>query len=322
MLWMKIKGRRILTAGVCSVLIIAFIWAIIWWVSCGRMPEPIQQQQGYNKGQDLSTQWRNTPAFKKRKGVALVVHGLNLKPERMDAIIIRLNQIGIDVLNVSLRGHGGNYEANKNIPEAEARLESFRTVDYPSWLQEVSSGFDEARVRATRKKVPLFFVGYSLGGLLGCDLVLSNPEKFFDAMILFAPALNIKTETYLLKAMMPFPNLVIDSLSPPSCRANTGTPMAAYKALFEAIDHFEKNINQQLNRPTLLFIDENDEFISCSGIRDMIANHKLDQWRLRIVRKDPEIGDKVSHHLIIDGDSVGKNMWGNMANDMFRHFKR
>jgi len=40
---------------------------------------------------------------KENKGVALVVHGLNLKPERMESIIADLNDERIDVLNLSLR---------------------------------------------------------------------------------------------------------------------------------------------------------------------------------------------------------------------------
>jgi len=55
---------------------------------------------------------------------------------------------------------------------------------------------------------------------------------------------------------MPFPNMVIDSLSPIYYRSNEGTPMAAYKAVFEACDYFNKNANDKLNKPTLIFIDE------------------------------------------------------------------
>lgn len=313
------KKCRLLILSTGFVLIIALTF-FLW--ECSQMTETVRQWHSYKEDKELSTQWRKIKPLKKRKGVALVIHGLNLKPEKMNNIIRYLNKTGIDVLNVSLRGHGGNYEANKNISEAEARLDSFRMVDYNLWLQEVREGYDMASQRARRKNVPLYFVGYSLGGLLGCDLFLSNPENSFDGMILFAPALNLKAETYLLKTMMPFPNLVIDSLSPPSYRANSGTPMAAYKALFEAVDHFEKNINQQLNKPALLFIDEDDEFISADGIRDMIRKYKLDQWRLCSVRKDPEVGGSVSHHLIIDPDSVGKKMWEQMTDGIARNLRQ
>ena len=95
--------------------------------------------------------------------------------------------------------------------------------------------------------------------------------------------------------------------------------MAAYKALFEAVNHFENNINRQLNRPTLLFIDEKDEFISCDALRDLIMKYHLDRWRLWLVEKDHEIGDNVSYHLIIDRESVGMNMWEHIKGAMARH---
>jgi alpha-beta hydrolase superfamily lysophospholipase len=210
---------------------------------------------------DDSSQWYKIRKTKKSKGVALVVHGLNLRPKRMQSIIAELNDAGIDVLNLSLRGHGNNYLKNTNVSVDEARLESFRSVTYSIWLDEMYKAYLKVKERASKKGVPVFFIGYSLGGLMGCDLILSHPDVFYERMVLFAPSFNITVESYLLKALMPFPNIVIDSLSPISYRANGGTPMAAYKASFEAIEHFEKNINDTLNQPTIIFIDEKDEFI-------------------------------------------------------------
>ncbi|MGA2330208.1 MAG: alpha/beta fold hydrolase [Syntrophales bacterium] len=269
--------------------------------------------------EDDSSQWFKIRRTKKTRGVALVVHGLNLKPERMQSIIAELNDAGIDVLNLSLRGHGNNYLKNMNISIDGARLESFRTVTYSSWLDEIYEAYLKVRERASKKNVPAFFIGYSLGGLMGCDLILSHPDVYYDRMVLFAPALNITVESYLLKALMPFPNIVIDSLSPASYRANEGTPMAAYKALFEAIEHFEKNVNDKLNKPTLVFIDERDEFVSCSKLREMITWRNLDEWQVRIVQKDNDPGEKISHHLIIDIDSVGKQMWKQIKDAIRRH---
>jgi hypothetical protein len=269
---------------------------------------------------DDSSQWFKITRIKKIKGVALVVHGLNLNPERMRSIIVELNDAGIDVLNLSLRGHGNNYLKNKNLSTDEARQESFRTVTYGLWLDEIYNAYLKVRERASKKNVPVFFVGYSIGGLMGCDLILLHPDVFYDRMVLFAPALNITVESYLLKALMPFPNIVIDSLSPTYYRANKGTPMAAYKALFEAIDNFKKNVNDKLNKPTLIFIDEKDEFVPYSKLNEMITRWNLDHWQIHIVHKDNSVGEKVSHHLMIDKDSVGKQMWKQMKDAIKRHF--
>ena len=80
--------------------------------------------------------WYMKKRFKALKGVALVIHGLNLKPEKMNAIIADINEAGIDVLNVSLRGHGDNYVQRSHASRDAQRLESFMTVTYSLWLQE------------------------------------------------------------------------------------------------------------------------------------------------------------------------------------------
>jgi len=126
-------------------------------------------------------------------------------------------------------------------------------------------------------------------------------------------------ESYLLKALSPFPNLVIDSLSPKSYRSNDGTPMAAYKAIFEGIDHFEGRISDKLNIPTVIFIDEKDELISYRKLQDMIDQKKLDRWFIHKVRKDDDVDKGMAYHLVIDKPSTGSNMWGQIRSDIIRH---
>jgi hypothetical protein len=127
-------------------------------------------------------------------------------------------------------------------------------------------------------------------------------------------------EGYMLKALMPFPNMVIDSLSPIYYRSNAGTPMAAYKALFEAVDNFNTNANDKLNKPTLIFIDEKDEFVPFVKLNEIITQRKLDHWQVHVVRKDSHVGENVSYHLIIDKDSVGPQMWKQMKEAIKKHF--
>lgn len=284
-----------------------------------RVPHSISSLEKLISNQDNSTQWHKIKRTKKVKGVALIVHGLNLKPERMQSIITELNDAGIDVLNMSLRGHGNNYLRNPHLSDDQARMESFQTVTYRLWLAEIYTAYLKVRQRAYNKRVPVFFVGYSLGGLMGCDLLLLQHDVSYDRMVLFAPALSITVEGYLLKALMPFPNMVIDSLSPIYYRSNVGTPMAAYKALFEAVDHFDKNANDKLNKPTLIFIDEKDEFVPFVKLNEIIMQRKLDRWQIQIVQKDNDVGEKVSHHLMIDSDSVGKQMWQQMKKAIKTH---
>ena len=162
-------------------------------------------------------------------------------------------------------------------------------------------------------------MGYSLGGLLGCDLLVSDPEAHFDRMVLFAPALNIMSEPYLLKALMPFPNFVIDSLSPESYRSNDGTPMAGYKALFEALDHFQGRITAALNVPTLVFMDPEDEFISPDKIQEMVGRGGLDRWRMITIRKRSPKLTPCAHHLLIDEAVTGTEAWAQIGSSLLAH---
>jgi alpha-beta hydrolase superfamily lysophospholipase len=264
-----------------------------------------------------SIRWHHKSIFKRLQGVAVVVHGLNLKPERMGPLIFLLNRSGIEVLNVSLHGHGDNYLRSSD-PE-EARLDSFRSVTYALWSSEVSEAYRQASLLSGRKKVPLFFIGYSLGGLLGCELIVSRPDVRFDRMVLLAPALKIQLQPYLLKALLPFPDFVLDSLSPAAYRANRGTPMSGYKALFEALNRFEKNLNVRLNLPTVVFLDPEDEFISYGDTQAMIEAMPLDRWTLVPVRKSLPETVSYAHHLLIDEAAVGRQTWTQMGETMVRH---
>lgn len=315
---MFLKGRNVKSRIwiIISGILIAIILIIYPFINPDSPQFPstiIKKLPGHD---DQAGRWYKTKRLKRLRGVALVIHGLNLRPEKMNPIVSVLNQAGIDVLNLSLHGHGGNYVSRSHTDEEEQRLESFRTVTYEMWSNEVYRAYQRVKKKADRKKVPVFFVGYSLGALLGCNLLASHPDVSFDRMVLFAPALNVTIESYLLKALAPFPALVIDSLSPKSYRSNDGTPMAAYKALFEAVTNFEKSISDRLNVPTIVFIDEKDELVSCSRLKEMIAQKKLDRWKVHSIQKDDHVDNRTAHHLVIDEDSTGRNTWKHIVNVM------
>ena len=78
------------------------------------------------------------------------------------------------------------------------------------------------------------------------------------------------------------------SLSPHVIRlrpaAHSRTPIAAYNALFETLDHFESHLGPRLNLPTLVVMDPGDELVSLGGIRKLAETHNLDQWRFHPVQ--------------------------------------
>ena len=272
-----------------------------------------------NQTEISAIRWYQRKDSERLNGVALVIHGLNGRPDKMESIIAEMTAAGIDCLNLSLRGHGENYSQLSNTDSAEARLEAFKSVSYRLWRAETYQAYQQVKKRSHRYGVCLFFVGFSMGGLLGVDLFASNPYVKFDKMVLFAPALKMHNHNYLLKTISPFQGLVVPSFGPRSYRANIGTPMAAYDALFEAAKHFEKNLDPKINVPTVVFIDMQDELISFSGLKNMIRKQNLDQWNLHLVKKDKTATEIEMHHIIIDEASVGKHMWKEIVDTTITH---
>ena len=260
-----------------------------------------------------SIRWFNRQRARELKGVALVIHGLNLRPERMRPIINTLTQSGIDVLGLSLRGHGDNYAHHDNIDVDTARLESFKNVSYPLWINEAYIAYRHVQKRAQQRQTPVFLAAFSIGGLIGLDLFVSHSDVEFDKMVLYAPALSLRATIYLERVLSPFPDLVIPSLADEAYLANKkGTPVAAYNALFDALYHFEDMAGSKLNVPTLVFIDRQDEFITLGGLKKLVEEKSLDQWKFYLVQKEDEMGAGTFHHHIIDASSTGEAVWQDM----------
>ena len=273
-----------------------------------------------NQSENYATHWYASRRPGEIKGVALVIHGLNLRPAKMQSIISTLTEAGIEVLGVSLRGHGDNFSHRAGVAEDQARLEAFKAVSYPLWFNEAYLAYTAVQKRAADKNVPLFFVGFSLGGLVGLDLFASQADVRYDRMVLFAPAIKLHAFHYLARLFSPFPRIVIPSLAPDDYLSNKqGTPVAAYNALFEGLRQFENHANPQINVPTLIFIDPDDEFIPLGSLRAFIEKEKLDRWELYIVEKEAAADQGFFHHHIIDEDSTGKSVWHEMMKTAIGH---
>jgi esterase/lipase len=268
---------------------------------------------------DNSIDWFKAGTSDKINGVALVIHGLNLRPVKMESIITMLTDSGIDVLNLSLGGHGRNYSHEVDVDSSKARIEAFKAVSYKLWMDEAHRAYRCARKRSDEKKTALFFIGFSLGGLIGADLFASHPDVRFDKMVLLAPALDIHTIHYVAKLLSPFPGLVMPSLTSKSYLANNGTPMAAYNALFETIKHFNQHVGPKLNVPTIIFIDPQDELVSYRKLKRRVEKETLDQWQFHLLEKGKTGVQEKMHHLIIDEPSVGTDTWKQMKIIMIEH---
>ncbi|MBW2430357.1 MAG: alpha/beta hydrolase [Deltaproteobacteria bacterium] len=273
-----------------------------------------------NQSEDLAMRWFCSDTQGELKGVALVIHGLNLRPDRMQPIITKLTESGIDVLGLSLRGHGENYTHSDGIDEDQARLESFKNVTYQLWMNEAYLAYLLLKERGAEKGVPLFLTAFSLGGLIGLDLFASNADVQFDRLVLFAPAIRLHATIYLERLLSPFPRLVIPSMAPKTYLANKkGTPIAAYNALFDGLNRFNQKAGQKLNIPTLICIDEQDEFIPLRKLKKLVEEKGWNQWQFYIVNKDKSARDETFYHHIIDASSTGKTVWQDMITAVVDH---
>jgi pimeloyl-ACP methyl ester carboxylesterase len=253
------------------------------------------------------------------KGVAVVLHGLNLDPARMAAAIAALNEAGIDALRLSLRGHGDNFRRREGMDAVQSRLEEFKEVTRALWTEETRRGCGEAQAAAQREGAPLFLVGFSYGGLIGLDLLADGPEVSFDRALLFAPALRLRGWDYAVRLFSSFPRMVIPTLAPAAYLANPGTPVAAYNALFETLDHFESRLGPRLNIPTLVVMDPGDELVCLDGLKRLAEEHRLSRWRFFTLHRRRSLLNGMLRHIVIDEASVGRHAWAEIRKEMTAH---
>ncbi|MEM7533042.1 MAG: alpha/beta hydrolase [Chloroflexota bacterium] len=256
-------------------------------------------------------------------GVALVIHGLNFRPAKMDHIINLLTQAGIDVLALSLRGHGDNFERKASVSDDWARMQTLRAISYELWRDEVYHAYElVVQYSQEHHHIPVFFVGYSMGALLVCDLLQSNPHIHFDKMILFSPSLAVHWYTYAFNPFKALRGLTTQLSASIGYRANTLTGTNAFRALYQALDHFHKNLNQNcLNIPTLVFMDPEDELVSYRKVKRLIEDHDITQWQLTPLVKQGN-ARRYFHHLVINPHCVGEETWADVSHKITVHLQR
>lgn len=245
-------------------------------------------------------------------GVYLLVHGLNLNPNRMNPLRDELLHAGFDVLQVQLTGHRMNLSHPEDSTSRRARLEAFRKVTLSRWMGEMQNVYRKAKARSEQQQVPLYYMGFSMGGLLGPLLLVSPGSAHFDKMVLLAPAIRLRPRSQLVRLLFLFPRLVIPSKSPERYRANSGTPVSAYHAMLKGMRELNHRMNQNLDIPTLVMMDTQDEFVSYCGLQHLMARQKLRKWKLIPIEKDKLVRESMYHHLIIDKTSLGPTAFPEM----------
>lgn len=236
------------------------------------------------------------PTTQKKRGIVIVAHGLNVKPTAMLSLIGWFNTHGCDCFLPRFSGHYEN-------PSDTAGI----TVKV--WQKEMINGYEAAKEAAGQHNIPLFFLGYSLGGLLGVDLVLSaGNDVAISKQVLLAPAIAVRNTASLLKLFFWWNSLYLPSFTPAKYRANKSLSINAYKTMFRIVS----NITQAKARliiPTLAVVDTMDELISTKKLVNFLD--KFADGHYELLRLDSEMKNRQGgyHHLIINKETMGEANW-------------
>lgn len=277
-----------------------------YWTSCktvGPMNFPLETEE-------LANEIRIDRPLSNEKAVVILLHGLNLKPEKMDDWAEALKSHGAITLRLSLHGHNQS-------------LANIRDVTGEMWREQFKKAVSVAQSLA-EDKLPIYFIGFSLGALVGLEWLALDKNPHADQikkMVLIAPA--IATPWYsnaALSMMSLFGNgFMVPSRSPKEYRVNKGSSVAAYKALFELKCSLLEKKFKNANVPTLILIDKYDELIPSKEIKKIIGEHRLGQWALDIIDNRVAYKNQGFRHLMVDKGSCGPGLWENLVKKVLSH---
>lgn len=240
-----------------------------------------------------------------KRAVTLVAHGLNVRPAAMLPLVQWLTGHGSDACLVRLSGH---HEASVPIREVSGAL----------WKKEMQAGYQRAGSAARRHSVPLYFLGYSLGALLGQSLV-ADAGAAFDRQILLAPATAIRRRSHLLRLLFFLgKGMKLPSYTPEAYRANEALPLPVYRALFAEERKVAAAAPHLFNLPTLLLVDPKDELISYPKL--VRQAKRFPHYRLLVLDATLKGRNSAYHHLILDEPSMGAKNWQRATGEMEQHF--
>lgn len=238
----------------------------------------------------------------------MVAHGLNNKPQVMDALISVLQGAGFHCQRIALHDPNGPRDLSAKAIE-------------DLWLETMLDACDEVSERFPR--LPLFNLSYSLGALVTVRFLDAHASKSFERMVLIAPPVALNWTVSLLRALMPLARFgwSLPSAAPKDIRIRPGTPLVEYKAVLNMRDEVHTLAKpESLNRiPTLVYMDEGDELVSRSGVLEWIERNRLTHWTERELEdRNPE-GRTYSHLMVVES-ALGHSAWQALTGEIVSHF--
>jgi esterase/lipase len=240
-------------------------------------------------------------------GVVLLYHGLNNRPELMHPIAKSLSAVGYSVMVPILTGHLDSYK-------------EFKKITNTNWQNDVALAYSEAEIEAQKERCDLYYIGFSLGGLLGTLLKAQGKLPAVKKMCLLAPAIETTFFASLLKPLLFFNlDISIPSKAPGFYRAHKRLPIQAYRAFFDTKDQLQSVDNQLADIPTIIYIDKKDELVSYKKVSRFVQRNKLVNWSINILDSKES---KCIHHMIADPFYTGKVNWANILEGTIAFFKK
>lgn len=245
------------------------------------------------------------------KSVIVAATGLNMSPRTLSPLVrFLMKKVHADVVQVTLNGH-----------RKRGRMMNGEEVTKEMWIQNMIEGFRIAQVHANKFKVPVYAVGFSTGA--ATILAAANEGSVdYERGVYLSPSIRLRSWQQLkLNAGIAIsksrfcPNPLRLKLTrtelPKSWRSKDHIGEKPYCALQDVMTSLAEHPNtKNLNKDTLVIVNEGDMLIDPTGIRDFIDKNSLNNWEVHAIEK-PEKPEKPLDklkHVILDIQEVRERL--------------
>lgn len=224
------------------------------------------------------------------QSIALLVHGLNLNPTKMDVLAQEL---------------------------VDRRALVYR-IELVNWQEDMGVAISELSKLSISKSVDFNIVAYSLGALLSLDVISKGRVSNLKNLILFAPPLQLRWYAKTLNLLKLFKrNIQVPSLSFKDYRHDNFIYAHDYLKLFRILDTLKgKRFGfEHLDDVSVsVILNKKDEMISSEVVYD-IFDSVNNCRRLYVTRGRGNI----YNHLIIDKFSLSEESWSMVLKELDHH---
>jgi alpha-beta hydrolase superfamily lysophospholipase len=251
-------------------------------------------------------EWSRPDNQQSLRGLVLVVHGLNLKASRMQALVRVLVDQGYMVGNLTLAGHRGDKSQ----------------VGRDAWLQDYEGATLALRELSNEHGgLPIYAVCMSLGALTLVDFMTEHPQhQPFEKILMLAPALSLRWYSHIFRFFARWlPGFPIPSFSRAKDRVYRSLPLQFYGELYKAQDMIGKKLKARpLKLPVSIMMDPRDELVSYAGVENLLRRGCMPMAQLQGRRLPAEAAG--TYHLFICPESMGQTVWEEVTGELKEFF--